>query len=138
MHYVAPGLSDAEIEAALHEAVAAGEMKQLPQGLDTRIEGSASSSLPYILRHRLNLARAYIKPSPIVLFDEASYSLGAENDVAFANKIDALRGRSTVLLVTHREDHMRLADLLLVMHKGELVQAGAPDKVLNILRGKRA
>lgn len=138
MHYVAPGLSDEEIETALQDAVAAGEMHQLPHGLDTRIEGTESSSLPYILRHRLNLARAYIKPAPIILFDEASYSLGAENDEAFAKKIDALRGKSTVLLVTHREDHMRLADLLLVMHRGELVQAGAPDKVLNVLRGKRA
>lgn len=138
LKFVCPTLKDSDIEKAVEDSIAAGELRQLPQGLDTPVEGKDATSLSFILRHRLNLARAYIKPAPIMLFDEASYSLGVDNDEAFARKISELRGKSTVLLVTHREDHMRLADILLVMHKGELVHAGAPDKVLSILRGKRA
>ena len=123
---------------ALRDACAMEELQRLPDRLDTVVEGEGATSISFLLRHRVNLARAYIKPAPIMLFDEASYSLGRDNDDAFIQKINTLRGHSTVLLVTHREDHMRLADMLMVMDKGELTHAGPPDQVLSVLRGKRA
>ncbi len=132
-----PLATEAEIRQALETARAMQEISRLPEGLDTRIEGNGASSIPFLLRQRINLARAYLKPAPIMLFDEASYSLGRDNDAAFAEKIAALRGKSTVVLVTHREDHMKLADILLVMDKGELTHAGPPQQVLTVLKGQK-
>jgi len=133
-----PTADDAACRRALFEAAALEDAEKLPKGLDTVIAGAGAESIPHILRYRIALARAYLRQAPIVLFDEASHSLGFENDVAFAAKIAALRGKSTVLLVTHREDHMQLADVLLVIEKGELTHAGPPQQVLKVLQGKKS
>jgi ATP-binding cassette subfamily C protein LapB len=121
---------------ALRLACAIEEIERLPQRLDTVIAGENAEGISFMLTQRLNLARAYLKPAAIILFDEASHSLGQENDLAFANMVAHLRGRCTVLLATHREDHMRMSDALLVMNKGELTHAGTPDQVLNALKKK--
>jgi ATP-binding cassette subfamily C protein/ATP-binding cassette subfamily C protein LapB len=132
-----PAADEAACMQALETACALEEVMRLPKGIDTVICGDGAEKISFLLKQRLNLARAYLKPSPIMLFDEASHSLGKENDIAFANVINGLRGRCTVVLVTHREDHMMMADTLLVLNNGELTHAGPPDQVLTVLRGKR-
>lgn len=69
-----------------------------------------------------------------MLFDEASHSLGPHNDKAFIQTIRRLKGKRTIIMTTHREDHMRLADILLVMNKGELVHAGNPTQILSAMQ----
>ena len=138
LNFADPMIDELTCQQALQGSCAVEEVQALPRQLKTVVEGDGASGVPFMLRHRLNLARAYIKTAPIMLFDEASYSLGQENDDAFLQKIVSLRGKSTVMLVTHREDHMRMADILLVMDKGELTHAGPPDQVLTVLIGKRA
>ncbi len=132
-----PAASDADMEEALSDAYALGELDLLPERLNTCINPE-NNNITDSLRQKLNLARAYLRKSQICLFDEASYSLGKENDLAFERKINQLRGKSTVIMATHREDHMRLADQLLFMNKGELTHAGPPIQVLNVLKGKKA
>lgn len=133
-----PDATEAECLDALRDACALEDVQSLPKGLDTIIEGDGNSPISFLLRQRISLARAYMRPTKIMLFDEASYSLGPENDEAFIRKISSLRGQSTIILVTHREDHMRLADKLFIMNKGELTHAGAPDQVLTAIQGRRA
>ncbi len=133
-----PDGTEAECVEALRDACALEDVQALPKGLDTIIEGDGNSPISFLLRQRINLARAYMRPTRVMLFDEASYSLGPENDEAFMRKISSLRGKSTIILVTHREDHMRLADKLFVMNKGELTHAGAPEQVLTAIQGRRA
>lgn len=137
MLFAAPDADDARIRKALGEACALDEVERLPLGLDTRIDGEHSDSISFMLSHRLNLARAYLRPAPIMLFDEASHSLGKDNDDAFIRKLNELRGKSTIILVTHREDHMRLADTLLVIDRGELTHAGPTEQVMTVLKGRR-
>jgi ATP-binding cassette, subfamily C, bacterial LapB len=132
-----PLATERECYDALRHACALEEINQLPQKIDTVIAGDQVDAIPFMLTQRLNLARAYLKSSSIILFDEASHSLGRDNDIAFARMIDHLRGRCTVILATHREDHMRLADQLLVMTKGELTHAGPPDQVFKALQGRK-
>jgi ATP-binding cassette subfamily C protein/ATP-binding cassette subfamily C protein LapB len=132
-----PAANLEDIHRALHLACALEEVDALPRGLDTPIAGEDSDTISFLLKQRINLARAYLRPSRIMLFDEASHSLGRTNDEAFVEVMHNLRGRATVLLATHREDHMRLADILLVMDKGELTHAGPPDQVLAALKSKR-
>jgi ATP-binding cassette subfamily C protein LapB len=131
-----PSASEDQCYQALDESCALQDIKLLPQELDTMVEGAGAENISFLLKQRINMARAYLRPAAIMLFDEASHSLGPDNDIAFQRKISSLRGKSTVVLVTHREDHMRRADQLLVMNKGELTHAGLPDQVLTVLRGK--
>ncbi len=133
-----PEATDNEIANALRDSCALDEVMALPQKLDTVIQIDNHATISFALRQKLNLARAYLRNASIYLFDEASYSLGRENDLAFAEKIRSLRGNTTVIMATHREDHMRLADQLLFMNKGELTHAGAPDQVLTVLKGRKA
>lgn len=135
--YSCPTASETMCLRALEDSVALGEVLQLPKGLDTIIAGEGAEPISFLLRQRLNLARAYVRPARLYAFDESSHSLGKENDYAFTRKIASLRGQATVLMVTHREDHMRLADILLVLEKGELTHLGAPTQVLHALRSKK-
>lgn len=122
---------------ALKLSCATEEVNRLPHGMDTLIAGEGAEGISFLLQQRINLARAYLKSTSLMLFDEASHSLGEENDIAFSAMVSHLRGRCTVILATHREDHMRLADILLVMNKGELTHAGPPDQVLKLLQKKQ-
>ncbi|PZP55634.1 MAG: hypothetical protein DI586_06255 [Micavibrio aeruginosavorus] len=133
-----PSATEEDIHAALLESCAFEDVSLLKDKLDTYIQPDNYSTISFSLRQKLNLARAYMRKSSIYLFDEASYSLGKDNDIAFEKKINQLRGRCTVIMATHREDHMRLADQLLFMNKGELTHAGPPDQVLHVLKGKKA
>ncbi len=132
-----PLATDEACMQALETACALEEVNRLPHGLDSIVAGEGAETISFLLKQRLNLARSYLRPAPIVLFDEASHSLGKENDIAFSRVISGLRGKSTVIIVTHREDHMLLSDILLVLNNGELTHAGPPDQVLTVLRGKR-
>ncbi len=134
LHGAEPTASEEACHAALDAACALEAVLSLPQGMDTPMEEIGAVS--FLLRQRLNLARAYLRASALTLFDEASHSLGAQNDAAFERWIAAMRGRGTLILVTHREDHMRLADTLLVLHRGELTHAGPSASVLAALQGK--
>ncbi len=129
-----PTVSDDDLAHALHTARAYDQVRALPDGLDTIVAGDAGEQISFMLKQRLNLARAYLRPAKVFLFDEASHLLGRDNDEAFAQVIANLRGKATVLIVTHREDHMRLGDVLLVLNKGELTHAGPPDQVLAALK----
>ena len=133
-----PEATEQDMLLALKQACALEEVYSLPDDINTMIEIDNHAVISFALRQKLNLARAYMRPASIYLFDEASYSLGKENDAAFAEKIKSLRGKATVVMATHREDHMRLADTLLIMNKGELTHAGPPEQVLTALKGKRA
>lgn len=132
-----PEANEKDIISALMKACAYDEIKNLPEGVNTMLQEDASEQFSFMLLQRLNLARAYIKDTPIVIFDEASYSLGAMSDEAFAESVRNMRGQRTVIMVTHREDHMQLADRLFVMDKGILTVSGKPTEVLNHLYGAK-
>ena len=132
-----PDATQEEIDLALRESCAYDDVMALPLKLETVIHADNHSVISFALRGKLNLARAYVRKAPIYLFDEASYSLGRDNDIAFEQKIKSLRGKATIIIVTHREDHMCLADYLVNMSKGEMTHAGAPQQVLNVLKGKK-
>jgi ATP-binding cassette subfamily C protein/ATP-binding cassette subfamily C protein LapB len=123
-----PTASDVDCMTALSQTAAATSRAQLEEPMDT----SGASG------QKVNLARAYLRPAPIVLLDEATHGLGPESDAVLVHRIAELRGKSTVLICTHREDHMRLADRLMVIEKGELTMAGPPDKVLEAMHRRRA
>ena len=125
-----PTASDADLTRAAVEAGLMGELLALPDGFDTRITDQMQRQLPKGFKQRLMLARAYVKNAPIYLLDEPANNLDWEGDQALMRKLQQLRGRATVFIVTHRPSHMRIADRVVCVDGGQIMISGSPDEVL--------
>ena len=101
----------------------------LPNGINYRF-GDNTNELPSTLKQKLLLARTYITRAPIMVFDEPGSGLDPEGDYKFIETLKSLRGNTTVLFISHRPSHIRLADTLLVFDKGYLRAAGPPNELL--------
>jgi len=111
-------------------ALKQGSGKWARSGFDVRIGDSAFGQMPTSLLQRLNLARGYLKKSPIMLFDEPGNGLDYAGDQAFMRAVDSMRGETTVLMVTHRPSHMKLADKILCLEYGNVRAFGPSAEVL--------
>jgi ATP-binding cassette subfamily C protein/ATP-binding cassette subfamily C protein LapB len=125
-----PTASDEELVSATHDAAILDEILTLPEGFETRLNDRMQRQLSNGFKQGLMLARAYVKDAPIYLLDEPGNHLDAEGDRAFMRKLDELRGRATVIVVTHRPSHLRLADRVVVMDAGRILLNGPPGEVL--------
>ncbi len=114
---------EAELRWALSLAGALDEVEALPRGLDTRIGDNQSLRLSPSLTQKICLARAYIRRPRILLLDEPASRLDFEGDKALHAALAALRGHSTIFLVTHRPSHLTLADTVLTMDAGMIAPA---------------
>lgn len=85
-------------------------------------------------RQRVALARALLKNAPILLLDEASSSLDALNVAAFQDVVKQLRGKTTIVMITHQLETVMHADHLLTIETGRIVESGTPADCL-ISRG---
>jgi ATP-binding cassette, subfamily B, bacterial len=125
----APGASRAEVEAAARQAEADGFIRELPQGYDT-VLGEDGLTLSGGQRQRLALARALLRRTPIVLLDEPTSSLDlATEDQVWKNVEALLKGR-TALVIAHRLSTARMADRIVVLDGGRVVEVGSHDELL--------
>lgn len=122
-----------ELEQAAREANVYDDIMATDRGFMTRIGDSRSSALPTGFQARILLARAFLRRSPVMLFDEAIDSLDREGDQAFQTMLDKVHGQSTVFMVTHRPSHIRTADRLIYLENGHLRYNGPPGEVLDKL-----
>lgn len=128
-----PDASRGDVIRLLNELGAGDMLATLPEGVDTRIGGKSPPRLDESFRQQLSLARAFIKDAPIYLLDEPGRNLDRNADLAFIRYLSGLKGKSTVLMVTHRPSHMRIADKLVIMSAGQIVAAGPPEEVLEAI-----
>jgi ATP-binding cassette, subfamily C, bacterial LapB len=128
--FASPNASDAEIIGALAAVGVLLPNPALPDGLGTRISGSGARALPHGLLCRLSIARALVKQPPILLFDDPGHGLDRAGDAALMAHLHVLRQRSTVLLVTARPSHMRLADRVIEMRGGVISAEGPPETIV--------
>ncbi len=128
-----PTASEESIHQALRDAGLTDYIAALDQGIDTRFSQEEFANLAGGVRQRLNLARAYVKNAPILLLDEPAFGLDDEADKILVDKLLSLKGKVTILMVTHRPSHMRLADRLVYLDQGRVVLDGPPDAVLERL-----
>ncbi|MBF7728666.1 ABC transporter ATP-binding protein [Pseudomonas sp. N040] len=121
--YGLPGASEAQIEHAARLAQAWAFIQHLPQGLDTEI-GDHGVRLSGGQRQRIALARAFVKDPPILVLDEATSMYDLEGESAFIEACaDALHGR-TVILITHRPASLALAQRILRVENGRVIETG--------------
>ncbi len=85
-------------------------IKRLPLGYDTIVGDGAADSLPGGIRQRIAIARALVNEPEIILFDEANTSLDAAGDEILKNAMFQLKGKSTIILVSHRPSLLKIAD----------------------------
>jgi len=124
-----PDASDDEVYQALDMAGALDQVLALPKGLGYRV-GDNTNDLPSSLKQKISLARAYLTRAPIMLFDEPGNGLDEYGDLKLMQTLQDLKGKSTIIFISHRPSHIRLADTLLVLDKGYLRAAGPPNELL--------
>ncbi|MGB0682285.1 MAG: ABC transporter transmembrane domain-containing protein [Magnetovibrionaceae bacterium] len=110
-------------------ALEQGSGKWKRTGFDVRVGDSGAGQMPSSFQQKLSLARGFLKRSPIMLFDEPGNSLDFEGDQLFMKAVNALRGDTTMLLVTHRPSHIRICDKLLWLDTGAVRGFGPTEEV---------
>lgn len=124
-----PDAGQEEIESAARAANAHDFIARLPHGYDTRA-GEIGNTLSGGERQRISIARAILKDAPIVLLDEPTAALDAENEVYVQQAIDALVAEKTVVVVAHRLSTVVAADRILVLEDGEIVEQGTHEELI--------
>jgi ATP-binding cassette, subfamily B, bacterial len=131
VRYGNPTASLLDVRYALSKAKCNDFISRLPNGLDSRI-GVGGRSLSGGECQRLALARALLADPPILIMDEPTNSLDAEGMAAISEAVSSGQGRA-MLLITHHSKTLELADRVLVMDHGTIVEQGTLSK----LRGNR-
>ena len=123
-------------DATDEEVIEAGKMAQclpfvekLPDGWNTMI-GENGCELSGGERQRISIARAFLKNSPIILLDEATASLDAENETEIQNALSKLIRNKTVLVIAHRMRTVENADKIVVLSGGHVAEEGSPEELL--------
>ena len=81
-------------------------------------------------RQRLALTRALLRRPSSLILDEATSSLDSENELRIQRAIEELRGRLTILVISHRLSTIRGADVIHVLEQGRLVESGTWDALV--------
>ncbi|HET7417944.1 MAG TPA: ABC transporter ATP-binding protein [Solirubrobacterales bacterium] len=118
-----------EIEAAARRAQADGFIRQLPDGYETRV-GERGLTLSGGQRQRVAIARALLADPRILILDDATSSVDATTEAAIkAGLREAMAGRTT-FIIAHRLSTVSLADEIVVMDGGTIVDRGSHEELM--------
>lgn len=118
-----------QVMRAARLAVAHNFISELPKGYQTSI-GERGIALSGGQRQRLALARLFLSKAPILILDEATSSLDSETEQKVLQNLQEVSGDRTVFMIAHRFAPLKRADLILVLEKGEIVERGTHDELL--------
>lgn len=125
-----PNASDEEVKQAATLAYCDEFISRLPNGYHTDV-GEIGGRLSGGEKQRISIARAILKDAPIVILDEPTASLDTESEVAVQKAIDALVENRTVIVIAHRLSTVIGATTIAVMSKGEIVESGTHEELIN-------
>ena len=123
------GATDEEVMQAAREAQCDEFISRLPDGYQTVI-GENGSVLSGGERQRISIARALLKDAPVVLLDEATASLDAENETYIQEAISRLIKNKTVIIIAHRMRTVSGADKIVVIDGGHVAETGKPSELI--------
>lgn len=124
-----PDATPEQVERAAALAHAHEFILQLPDGYDTPA-GERGAGLSGGQRQRIAIARAILSDPRILILDEATSALDTESEAAIHAAIDRIRAGRTVILIAHRASTVRLADRIVVLDRGRVVQDGTHEELV--------
>lgn len=129
-----PEATDEEIDSAAKKANAYNFIKEFPEGFKTEV-GDRGIQLSGGQKQRVAIARAILKDPTILILDEATSALDAESERLVQEALDNLMENRTSFIIAHRLSTIRKADNILVMDKGQIVEQGKHDELMQIKDG---
>ena len=124
-----PWVSTAQIERAARLALVDEFSCRLPHGLDTQL-GERGANLSSGQRQRVAIARAILRDAPILILDEPTSALDTESEELIIEALSNLPANRTTIVIAHRLSTVRLADRVLVIDGGRVVEDGPPDRLV--------
>ena len=120
--------TDKEINDAIKKASLNEFVDTLPLGIDTKV-GESGIKLSGGQKQRLAIARALLRKSSIIIFDESTSSLDNFAQEEVKKSIDNLKGKSTIVIVAHRLSTIKNVDTIFFLDNGEIVDSGTFDEL---------
>jgi ATP-binding cassette subfamily B protein len=124
-----PEATEAEVIEAAKKARCYDFITALPEGFKTVI-GEGGATLSGGEKQRISIARCILKDAPIIILDEATASVDADNETYIQEAITELCRGKTLLVIAHRLNTIRHADKILVISGGTVAQQGAHDELM--------
>ena len=124
------GATDEEVLAAARAAQCEEFVSLLPGGYYSNI-GENGCALSGGERQRISIARAILKDAPVVILDEATASMDAENENLVQQALSVLLQGKTVLVIAHRMRTIANVDKVVVLEQGRVAETGTPEELLN-------
>ena len=128
--YAQPDASDKEIFNAAKLSMSEEFINNLENGYETKI-GENGVKLSGGEKQRLSIARAFLKQSRIILLDEATSSLDSNTEEKIQHAIEELIYNKTTIVIAHRLSTILNSDNIYVMQKGEILDSGKHEELLN-------
>ena len=129
--FVKPDADDAAVQEVLQKAACTSLLERAEKGLDTMI-GEGGLKLSGGEKQRLSIARALIRKPQLLLFDEATSALDSITEEAITDTIREIsgNGKQITILIAHRLSTIMHADRIYVLEKGDIVETGNHEKLL--------
>ena len=117
-----------DIKKACQKTGILSMIESLPDGFKTIVGDENTARLPCSLVRGICIARAFVGNSPILLLDEPGSGLDSESDDALMQQLQAIKHHFTVIMISHRPSHIRIADRVLELERGVLKRIVTPNE----------
>ncbi|WGU97255.1 ABC transporter ATP-binding protein [Paenibacillus dendritiformis] len=126
-----PRITRQKVEQALNAVGADRVLKHLPQGIDEPVI-EKGSTLSAGQRQLISFARALAFEPAILILDEATANIDTETEALIQEALEVLKRGRTTFIIAHRLSTIRSADLILVLHRGKIVEQGTHDELMRL------
>ena len=124
-----PNAGADEIKHALQQADLWETVRSLPEGLQTKV-GEKGNQLSGGQRQRLAIARALLSERTVFIFDEATSNIDSDSEESIWHLINSLKGKKTILTISHRLANIKQADRIYVLDHGTIQASGTHQQLM--------